>query len=54
MYKYKKYEAMCSFFRPGFSRLNLPFFMCDDGVQFVLEAVAMVAENGWKLLPEVS
>ena len=35
-------------------RLNLPYFMCDDAVEFVLKAVGMVAENGWKLLPQVN
>ena len=35
-------------------RLNLPYFMSDDAVHFVLEAVKMVAEHGWKLLPRVN
>ena len=39
--------------RPGFTRLNLPYFMDDECVDFVLSAVAMVAEHGWKLLPQV-
>lgn len=39
-------------FRPGFSRINLPYFMDDDTVKFVLEAVQTVAESGWKLLPQ--
>ncbi len=40
--------------RPGFTRLNLPYFMDDECVEFVLSAVAMVANHGWKLLPQVS
>ena len=43
-----------SFFRPGFVRVNLPFFMGKDTVDFVLEAVDVVATHGWKLLPQVS
>ena len=39
--------------RPGFVRLNLPYFMSDDSVEFVIKAVKMVAEHGWKLLPQV-
>ena len=39
--------------RPGFVRLNLPYFMSHDAVEFVLKAVEMVAEHGWKLLPQV-
>jgi len=27
--------------------------MSDDVITFVVEAVAMVAEHGWKLLPQV-
>ncbi|XP_048585215.1 uncharacterized protein LOC5521527 isoform X3 [Nematostella vectensis] len=38
--------------KPGFARLNLPFFMDDETVHFVLEAVDMVATHGWKLLPQ--
>ena len=34
-------------------RLNLPYFMSDTTVEFVLKAVKMVAEHGWKLLPQV-
>ena len=39
--------------RPGFVRLNLPYFMSHDAVEFVLKAVEMVTEHGWKLLPQV-
>ena len=34
-------------------RLNLPYFTSDDSVEFVIKAVKMVAEHGWKLLPQV-
>ena len=44
----------CIVYRPGFVRLNLPYFMSDHAVDFVLEAVKMVAEHGWKLLPQVN
>ncbi|XP_065884795.1 uncharacterized protein [Dysidea avara] len=38
--------------RPGVTRLGFPYFMSDDVISFVVEAVAMVAEHGWKLLPQ--
>ena len=38
-------------YRPGFVRLNLPYFMSDEEIEFVIEAVKMVASDGWKLLP---
>ncbi|XP_006812056.1 uncharacterized protein LOC100375561 [Saccoglossus kowalevskii] len=37
--------------RPGFARINLPYFMHDDAVDYVLEAIDQIATNGWKLLP---
>ncbi|ESO93844.1 hypothetical protein LOTGIDRAFT_104877 [Lottia gigantea] len=41
-------------FRPGFTRLNLPYFLLEDEVQFIIKAVTMVADDGWKLLPQVT
>lgn len=40
-------------YRPGFVRINLPYFMDEETAQFVLEAVKAVAKEGWKLLPQV-
>lgn len=36
---------------PGFARLSLPYFMPDEEVTFVLDALCFVATHGWKLLP---
>ncbi|XP_068718445.1 uncharacterized protein [Montipora capricornis] len=49
--RYNEYSER-EILRPGFVRLNLPYFMSEDAVDFVLEAVKMVAEHGWKLLPQ--
>ncbi|XP_015593067.1 uncharacterized protein LOC107266762 [Cephus cinctus] len=38
--------------RPGFARLAFPYFMSEAEVAFVLEALKMVATEGWKLLPQ--
>jgi len=38
--------------KPGFARVGLPYFMNDKPVDFVLNAVNMVATHGWKLLPQ--
>ncbi|CAG4937893.1 unnamed protein product [Parnassius apollo] len=38
--------------RPGFCRISLPFFMSDTELAFVLEALKMVATEGWKILPQ--
>ncbi|BFZ24449.1 hypothetical protein BsWGS_27488 [Bradybaena similaris] len=38
-------------FKPGYVRLNFPYFMPDNCVRFVLKAIQMSAEKGWVLLP---
>ncbi|XP_068761466.1 probable cysteine desulfurase isoform X1 [Montipora capricornis] len=38
--------------KPGFVRINLPYFMSDRLIDFVLNAINMVATHGWKLLPQ--
>lgn len=37
---------------PGYTQIQLPFFMPDAEVGFVLEALKMVATEAWKLLPQ--
>ena len=37
--------------RPGFSRLNLAYFLDDEQINYVVEAVQLIAEHGWQLLP---
>jgi len=38
--------------RPGYTRISLPFFMPEQEVGFILEALKMVATEAWKLLPQ--
>ena len=38
--------------RPGYVRLSLPYFVHRHQLDFVLRAVAFVAERGWLLLPQ--
>lgn len=38
--------------RPGYTRLSLPYFMSDNEIGFILEALKMVATEAWKLLPQ--
>jgi len=37
--------------KPGVTRINLPWFSSDQEIDFIVSAVALVAEQGWKLLP---
>eukprot|EP00095_Tigriopus_kingsejongensis_P008560 snap_masked-scaffold548_size139981-processed-gene-0.14 protein:Tk08560 transcript:snap_masked-scaffold548_size139981-processed-gene-0.14-mRNA-1 annotation:"PREDICTED: uncharacterized protein LOC100175538" len=39
-------------FRPGFTRLNLPWYSSDEQIQFILKAIDWVGECAWKLLPQ--
>ncbi|XP_071497944.1 probable cysteine desulfurase [Diadema antillarum] len=40
--------------KPGFIRLNLPFFFSDAVVDYVLEAVDAIGRHGWKMLSQYS
>lgn len=40
------------YLRPSFCRVSLPFFMSDGELAFVMEALKMVATEGWKILPQ--
>ena len=37
--------------RPGFVRINLPYFLQDKDITFIIDSVKIVSEHGWKLLP---
>lgn len=37
--------------RPGWVRLNFNYFIGDDELEYLLRALEMVAEYGWRLLP---
>ncbi|MBY6188903.1 aminotransferase class V-fold PLP-dependent enzyme [Microbulbifer agarilyticus] len=37
--------------RPGWVRLNFNYFIDEDTFEYLLRAVELVAEHGWKLLP---
>jgi selenocysteine lyase/cysteine desulfurase len=36
--------------RPGWVRMNFNYFLDDESVEYLLKAVELVAEHGWKLL----
>jgi selenocysteine lyase/cysteine desulfurase len=38
--------------KPGWARINFPYFLSEPVFAFLLEAVAFVARDGWKLLPD--
>ena len=52
----KEFEAEitggCEGIKPGWVRVNFNYFVSERVVDYVLEAVALVAEDGWRLLPD--
>ena len=40
-----------SVLRPGWVRLNFNYFLDEDTVEYLLRAVELIAEHGWRLLP---
>ncbi len=41
----------CEGIKPGWVRLNFNYFISEEVFEFILEAVHMVANDGWRLLP---
>ena len=39
--------------RPGVTRLSFTYFMADEAIDYIIQAVTMIAKHGWKLLPLV-
>nr|CDS16188.1 expressed protein [Echinococcus granulosus] len=37
--------------RPGFTRINLPFFYPDEEIDFIIESIIFVAKYSWTFLP---
>jgi selenocysteine lyase/cysteine desulfurase len=44
----------CEGIKPGWVRLNFNYFISDDVFKFLLEAIHLVANEGWKFLPHYS
>ncbi|CAF2071588.1 unnamed protein product [Rotaria magnacalcarata] len=37
--------------KPGFTRLNLPYFSTDEEIDYIFNAIEFIAADGWKFLP---
>ena len=42
----------CEGIKPGWVRINFNYFISEAVLDYVIEAVALVAEHGWRLLPD--
>ncbi len=41
----------CEVIKPGWVRVNFNYFIPDEEFEYIIEAVHMIARDGWKLLP---
>jgi hypothetical protein len=39
--------------KPGFTRFNLSYFASNEEVDYILNALEFIANDGWKFLPLV-
>ena len=44
----------CEGIKPGWTRVNFNYFIGEDAFRYVVEAVHLIADNGYRLLPEYS
>ena len=42
----------CEIIKPGWVRVNFNYFISEEEFQYILEAVKLVARDGWRLLPQ--
>lgn len=42
----------CEGIKPGWVRVNFNYFVADEVVDYIIEAVRIIAEDGWRLLPD--
>jgi selenocysteine lyase/cysteine desulfurase len=42
----------CEGIKPGWVRVNFNYFISEEAFRYILDAVVLVAEHGWKLLPD--
>jgi selenocysteine lyase/cysteine desulfurase len=45
-------DAGCEVIKPGWVRLSFNYFIPDQEFEYILDAVHMVADDGWRLLPD--
>ncbi len=45
-------EVGCEGIKPGWTRVNLNYFISDTVCDYIIDSVLLVAQSGWKLLPD--
>jgi selenocysteine lyase/cysteine desulfurase len=49
---YAEVQRGCASIKPGWFRVNFNYFLSEEVFEFIVEAVLLVAEHGWRLLPD--
>lgn len=49
---YREVQRGCASIKPGWFRVNLNYFLAEEVFEYIVEAVLLVAEHGWRLLPD--
>ncbi|PID79804.1 aminotransferase [bacterium DOLZORAL124_64_63] len=45
-------DAGCEGIKPGWVRVNFNYFICEDTFRYILDAVDLLASDGWRFLPQ--
>jgi selenocysteine lyase/cysteine desulfurase len=48
----RELELGCEGIKPGWTRINLNYFISDVVCDYIVDAVGIIADSGWKLLPD--
>ena len=48
----REIEGGCEGIKPGWVRVSFNYFISDEVFRYIVRAVALVAEHGWKLVPQ--
>lgn len=48
----KEVEKGCEVIKPGWARVNFNYFISEDEFSYIVDAVHLIAEYGWKLLSQ--
>lgn len=52
-YRYEReVTGGCEGIKPGWVRVNFNYFVSDAVVDYIIEAVTLIAQDGWRLLPD--
>ncbi|MGB9378186.1 MAG: aminotransferase class V-fold PLP-dependent enzyme [Mycobacteriales bacterium] len=48
----RELDRGCEGIKPGWTRINLNYFISDAVCDYIVDAVGLIADSGWKLMPD--